>query len=111
MDTNPRCETCRWWVFTYQDGTGVCRRHPPTAIEDHQLPHSAWPVTGDSDFCGEHAPKEGDPPVTRSMAENICERRAAGEGIVSLANDYGLSLGAIAGILDADHASKEAPRA
>jgi hypothetical protein len=65
--TQPTCGTCRW-----KQANGECRRHPP--IRGEVSVHAwlvdgtavwgaspVWPHVNDTDWCGEHAPKEAPP--------------------------------------------------
>lgn len=60
VERKERCETCRWW------SRGECHAHPPVVllpfveIDYHtcRQQHTEWPVTAESDFCGEWRGKE-----------------------------------------------------
>ena len=46
-----RCETCRFWDGGAGDVTEECRRRSP--IPDLKDDVATWPVTLNSDWCGE----------------------------------------------------------
>jgi hypothetical protein len=51
-----KCETCRFWDRRDESRAGHCRVESPTL-----LPNSSamghWPVTNESDWCGEAEPE------------------------------------------------------
>lgn len=49
----PTCATCRFWVDDLK-GRGACRRYPPQVNGDEDV----WPVTKETQWCGEHQPRE-----------------------------------------------------
>lgn len=67
-DDGVTCARCRWWDNKYdieeeENGTGVCRRHAPVATgrttnEDDYERFPLWPLTLESEWCGdwEHKP-------------------------------------------------------
>lgn len=54
------CETCKWW---WGGGSGLahreCRRYPPQGNGSSRTGY--WPLTYNSEFCGEHSGKAGRP--------------------------------------------------
>ncbi len=50
---NRRCDKCEWWVGV--EGFGDCRKLPPRILTDVT---SVFPITEDSDWCGEFKEKE-----------------------------------------------------
>ena len=52
-----RCETCRFWCDPEQlsDHWQECHRYPPTSRSDGEV-RDHWPVTWESDWCGEWQP-------------------------------------------------------
>lgn len=51
-DDDIDCGTCGYWAaFGDGDGTGNCRRYAPRPRNNEQ--DAAWPITKDSDWCGE----------------------------------------------------------
>lgn len=70
-ETEPKCETCRFWLRYEDDETGQCRRRPPEvaslfvlnmlaqgrAQEVSMRERGEWPLTSPRDWCGEHQPK------------------------------------------------------
>jgi len=61
------CSSCRFWDLDTNrnpDDVGICRRYPPTipnaqsSVDDYQ-DYPVWPLTLDSEWCGEHKPKKG----------------------------------------------------
>jgi hypothetical protein len=60
-DSQPTCDSCRFWDETF-DGDGLCRRHAPRAMPERMLMDQnedvnrfvAFPLTTASDWCGEH---------------------------------------------------------
>lgn len=60
---NERCETCRFWERSTDDGWsrehwGTCRWRPPMTGND-------WPYTKPGEWCGRYVGK-GNPPATPS---------------------------------------------
>lgn len=55
------CKECKFWDIT-ADGTGWCRRFPPTPLESTDPPDypvfAALAETDEDDWCGEWAPRE-----------------------------------------------------
>lgn len=59
--SEPKCETCRFWLRE-DECDGWCRRYPPLALtEDATLRGAAdawsFPTVSTSDWCGEYQPK------------------------------------------------------
>ena len=74
MTSRATCASCRWWLrhepfHVYGD----CRRFPPLntlSVSGREVmggrvevsmvshPQASWPNTHESDWCGEHAPRE-----------------------------------------------------
>ena len=68
------CTTCRWWcsdgLEANPDDVGECRKARPTPCATGQwMPvwmgkvrkmswRASWPITYESDWCGEHQPRE-----------------------------------------------------
>lgn len=53
------CETCKHWVRSDVESMGRCRRYPPTAPGWDRI--GWWPITNETDSCGEHTGKAGRP--------------------------------------------------
>lgn len=49
------CSNCRYW--NKGEDPGHCQRHPPVPIKDQRL--GQWPLTKQSDWCGEHEYEPG----------------------------------------------------
>ena len=68
MTARATCASCRWWELWWANPTertlGMCRRYAPrpkrgAEIDDvDDSSFADWPNTHESDWCGEHAPKE-----------------------------------------------------
>lgn len=62
MSDQPRCETCRWFGndgACGSDGESHCHRYPPTVVvQGNGFTRPKWPFVRQTDFCGEHQPKE-----------------------------------------------------
>lgn len=60
MSSEPRCETCMYYINQQQRKTdskyGGCRRWPPTRVPDSTT-ETVWPAVSKWDSCGEYAPK------------------------------------------------------
>lgn len=55
-DTVVSCAGCAYWKARRRPGTGECRRHTPTAIQDRDGDTwRTWPVTRYDDWCGEYS--------------------------------------------------------
>ena len=51
------CKTCLYWDLGYSFGDrGVCRRLSPRAVGDGGV--ATWPLTYESDWCGEYSPSD-----------------------------------------------------
>lgn len=63
----PECSSCRFWdrnTNQVSEEVGICRRYPPSIpplqrSEDCET-FAVWPLTVDSEWCGEHKLKNGD---------------------------------------------------
>jgi hypothetical protein len=54
------CATCAWWDANDAGDAGFCRRYAPRPTVGHLGSiASDWPVTEDTDWCGEYGPREG----------------------------------------------------
>lgn len=53
------CGNCHYWSeFDTTDQAGSCHRHTPTANPHDPEGESSWPVTYETDWCGESAALE-----------------------------------------------------
>lgn len=61
MDTQPAsCASCFFWLLQVEINSdlgrlGQCRRHAPTFVLIDGKGRTRWPLTLDSDVCGDHA--------------------------------------------------------
>ncbi len=72
MSNDRRCADCRFGLqFTDRDGTGVCRRYPPTEKGSHAYGgyRAIWPVVSHHDWCGEFLPHPEEARVGEQSAE------------------------------------------
>ena len=62
--TNTTCETCPWWEKLPVGDIGLCRVNAPVVIYAGEGDfYSKWPITYETDWCGEH------PDITMQMLE------------------------------------------
>jgi hypothetical protein len=63
--TNGHCETCAWWAsnLAVTKGEAECRFRAPTLDPRPNAAtgtRTAWPVTGEDDWCGDWTRQEDD---------------------------------------------------
>ncbi len=50
----PTCEECPYWELLHIN-YGLCRKGQPVRVESMtEITTGRWPITWESDFCGEH---------------------------------------------------------
>ena len=62
----PECSSCKFWdrnTNRVSEEVGICRRYPPSIPplqrSDDCEDFAVWPLTVDSEWCGEHKPIKG----------------------------------------------------
>jgi hypothetical protein len=56
------CNDCKYWDGAEFRGSGFCRKNPPVLEQRNGTfvtETGLWPVTQATDWCGEHAEKDG----------------------------------------------------
>lgn len=58
MPEQSQCSICAYWERLpperdMEDDAGLCRRYPPVVLLDNSEPFTIWPLTEDTDMCGE----------------------------------------------------------
>jgi hypothetical protein len=48
------CESCRFWEPTSAGDRGWCRRKSPVPFLGEKNRDALWPMTTDTDWCGEY---------------------------------------------------------
>lgn len=54
-----QCSQCAYWERLpperdMEDDAGLCRRYPPVVLLDNSDPFTIWPLTDETDMCGEY---------------------------------------------------------
>lgn len=72
----PTCSSCVFWEIRPEyprtpngDRPGSCRRHSPKTFQSGATAKlfTRWPITGEKDFCGDHATAMAGAGFTRTV--------------------------------------------